>query len=194
MSAKKKAKKTEIEKTTKIEEKKERRKQYFFVIRELTSREIKRKYSRSYLGIVWSVLNPLLMMAVLSMIFSQLFQRSIENYPIYYLTGYILWQMFTGSTNAAMTTLIDNKMLLIKVKLPMEIFILARVYTALVNLGYSIVAYIVMLVVFGVKPDWTMLFSPVIILFLLIFSLGISFVLAMAYVFSVTSSICILCF
>ncbi len=183
MSAKKKAKKTEIEKTTKIEEKKERRKQYFFVIRELTSREIKRKYSRSYLGIVWSVLNPLLMMAVLSMIFSQLFQRSIENYPIYYLTGYILWQMFTGSTNAAMTTLIDNKMLLIKVKLPMEIFILARVYTALVNLGYSIVAYIVMLVVFGVKPDWTMLFSPVIILFLLIFSLGISFVLAMAYVF-----------
>ena len=194
MSAKKKAKKTEIEKTTKIEEKKERRKQYFFVIRELTSREIKRKYSRSYLGIVWSVLNPLLMMAVLSMIFSQLFQRSIENYPIYYLTGYILWQMFTGSTNAAMTTLIDNKMLLIKVKLPMEIFILARVYTAHVNLGYSIVAYIVMLVVFGVKPDWTMLFSPVIILFLLIFSLGISFVLAMAYVFSVTSSICILCF
>ncbi len=183
MSAKKKAKKTEIEKTTKIEEKKERRKQYFFVIRELTSREIKRKYSRSYLGIVWSVLNHLLMMAVLSMIFSQLFQRSIENYPIYYLTGYILWQMFTGSTNAAMTTLIDNKMLLIKVKLPMEIFILARVYTALVNLGYSIVAYIVMLVVFGVKPDWTMLFSPVIILFLLIFSLGISFVLAMAYVF-----------
>ena len=183
MSAKKKAKKTETEKTTKIEEKKERRKQYFFVIRELTSREIKRKYSRSYLGIVWSVLNPLLMMAVLSMIFSQLFQRSIENYPIYYLTGYILWQMFTGSTNAAMTTLIDNKMLLIKVKLPMEIFILARVYTALVNLGYSIVAYIVMLVVFGVKPDWTMLFSPVIILFLLIFSLGISFVLAMAYVF-----------
>lgn len=183
MSAKKKTKKTEIEKTTKIEEKKERRKQYFFVIRELTSREIKRKYSRSYLGIVWSVLNPLLMMAVLSMIFSQLFQRSIENYPIYYLTGYILWQMFTGSTNAAMTTLIDNKMLLIKVKLPMEIFILARVYTALVNLGYSIVAYIVMLVVFGVKPDWTMLFSPVIILFLLIFSLGISFVLAMAYVF-----------
>ena len=75
MSAKKKAKKTETEKTTKIEEKKERRKQYFFVIRELTSREIKRKYSRSYLGIVWSVLNPLLMMAVLSMIFSQLFQR-----------------------------------------------------------------------------------------------------------------------
>lgn len=178
-----KGKKKDREKRLNMEDKKERRKQYFFVIEELTSREIKRKYSRSYLGIVWSVLNPLLMMSVLSMIFSQLFHRSIENYPIYYLTGYILWQMFTGSTNAAMTTLIDNKMLLIKVKLPMEIFVLARVYTALVNLGYSLVAYLVMLVIFGVRPNWSMLFSPFIILFLLVFSLGISFVLATAYVF-----------
>lgn len=164
-------------------EKGERRRQYVFVIKELTSREIKRKYSRSYLGIVWSVLNPLLMMAVISMIFSQLFRRSIENFPIYYLTGYILWQMFTGSTNAAMTTLVDNKMLLIKVKLPMEIFVLARVYTALVNLGYSLLAYVVMLVVFRVKLNWTMLFSPVIVLFLLLFALGISFILSTAYVF-----------
>ena len=54
---------------------KENRKQYLFVIRELTSREIKRKYARSYLGILWSVLNPLLSMAVLSMIFTQIFQQ-----------------------------------------------------------------------------------------------------------------------
>ena len=96
-----------------------RRSQYAFVIRQLTSREIKRKYARSYLGIVWSVLNPLLSMTVLSLIFSQIFQRSIENYPIYYLTGYLLWQTFTGATNASMTALADNKMLLLKVKFPM---------------------------------------------------------------------------
>ena len=142
-------------------EKAERRKQYFFVIRELTSREIKRKYSRSYLGILWSVLNPLLSMAVISLIFSQLFKRSIDNYPIYYLTGFILWQLFTGATNAAMTALVDNKMMLIKVKLPMEIFILARIYTALVNLGYSMMAYVVMLLVFQVKPNLTMFFFPI---------------------------------
>ena len=58
-------------------------KQYAFVIRQLTARELKRKYARSYLGIIWSVLNPLLSMVVLSLIFSQLFRRSIENYPIY---------------------------------------------------------------------------------------------------------------
>ena len=156
--------------------------QYAFVIRQLTSREIKRKYARSYLGIVWSVLNPLLSMAVLSLIFSQLFRRSIENYPIYYLTGYILWQMFTGATSAAMTTLVDNKPLLLKVKFPMDLFVLTRVYTALINLGYSLAAYVVMLAVFRIAPKWTMLLSPVIILLLFLFSLGISYMLAAAYV------------
>lgn len=154
-----------------------------FVIRQLTSREIKRKYARSYLGIVWSVLNPLLSMAVLSLIFSQLFRRSIENYPIYYLTGYILWQMFTGATTAAMTTLVDNKPLLLKVKFPMDLFVLTRVYTALINLGYSLAAYVVMLAVFRIAPKWTMLLSPVIILLLFLFSLGIAYMLAAAYVF-----------
>ena len=159
------------------------KRQYIFVIRELTAREIKRKYSRSYLGILWSVLNPLLSMGVLSLIFSQLFSRSIENFPIYYLTGYILWQLFTGATNSAMTALVDNKTMLIKVKLPMEIFVLARVYTELVNLGYSLVAYAVMLAVFRVVPGWTIVLSPVIILLMLIFALGVSFILSSAYVF-----------
>lgn len=161
----------------------QQRKQFAFVVRQLTAREIKRKYARSYLGIVWSVLNPLLSMAVLSLIFSQLFRRSIDNYPIYYLTGYILWQTFTSATNAAMTTLVDNKMLLLKVKFPMDIFILTRVYTALINLGYSLIAYVTMLIVFRVTPKWTMLISPFIIFCLVVFALGISYMLATAYVF-----------
>lgn len=183
MKGKKNRKKTENRKPIDKEQRREQRKQYLFVIRELTSREIKRKYSRSYLGIVWSVLNPLLMMTVLSMIFTQIFDRAIENYPIYYLSGYILWHMFTGATNAAMTTLLDNKNMLIKVRLPMEIFVIARVYTALVNLGYSLIAYIVMLIVFRIQIRVTVLFFPVIILFILMFSLGVSFVLSTAYVF-----------
>lgn len=158
-------------------------KQYAFVVRQLTAREIKRKYARSYLGILWSVLNPLLSMAVLSLIFSQMFRRSIENYPIYYLTGYILWQTFTVATNTAMTTLADNKMLLLKVKFPMELFILTRVYTALINLAYSLAAYVIMLAVYRITPKWTMFLSPYIILCLFLFSLGISYMLATAYVF-----------
>ena len=93
--------------------KQEKREQYWFVVQQLTARELKRKYARSALGVLWSVLNPLLSMTVLSLIFSQMFRRSIENYPIYYLTGYLLWQAFTGTTNAAMTTLSDNRSLLL---------------------------------------------------------------------------------
>lgn len=163
-------------------DKKEQRKQYWFVIRELTSREIKRRYARSKLGIVWSVLNPLLSMAVISLVFSQIFDR-MENYPIYYLSGSILWRMFTTATNAAMTTLVDNKTMLIKMRLPMQIFILARVYTAFVNFLYSLIAYAAMIVVFRVFPDWKIIFMPVIVFFLLLFALGISYILATAYVF-----------
>ena len=80
--------------------------QSFFVIQELVAREIRRKYSRSKLGIIWSVLNPLLSMAVLSLIFSTMFRKSIENYPVYYLTGFLIWNFFTTATNTAMTCLL----------------------------------------------------------------------------------------
>ena len=121
---------------------KEELKQYYFVIKQLVDREIKRKYARSFLGVIWSVLNPLMTMAVMSMIFSTIFKRTIENYPIYYLTGTIFWQLFSGATNSAMTALVDNRTLLLKVKLPKQTFVLARIYTALTNFGYTCVAAI----------------------------------------------------
>ncbi len=166
-----------------MEERRDRLSQYWFVIRELTSREIKRRYARSRLGILWSVLSPLLTMAVLSLVFSQMWSRSIENYPIYYLTAYILWQLFTGATNQAMTSLVDNKNMLIKVKLPMQIFMLSRVYTAFVNFLYSLIGFVAMICVFRTWPNWTMFFSPVIVFFLILFSLGVAYILATANVF-----------
>ena len=161
----------------------EKRRQYWFVVRQLTARELKRKYARSALGVLWSVLNPLLSMGVLSLVFSQMFRRSIENYPIYYLTGYLLWQAFTGTTTAAMTTLTDNRALLLRVKLPLEVFVLTRGYTALVNLGYSLLAYGVMLGVFRVDLSWTVLYLLPIVGALFLFSLGVSYGLSAAYVF-----------
>lgn len=157
-------------------------KRYAFVIKELVSREIKRKYARSYLGILWSVLNPLLSMAVMSMIFSTIFKRSIENFPIYYLTGSIFWSLFTGATNSAMTALVDNKNMLIKVKLPMLVFPLSRSCTALANFGYSLIAYVVMLLLFGIRPN---VYMPLLLLYaaaLFLFSLGIGYFLSVLYV------------
>lgn len=171
----------------------EQHRQQWFVIRELTSREIKRKYARSKLGIVWSVLNPLLNMVVLSLVFSTLFARSIENYPIYYLCGNIVWSFFTGATNSGMSALVDNKQMLIKVKYPMQIFIHSRVYTAFVNFLYSLIAFGLVLAFFcvystqserfSVTVSWHLVFFIVIIFFEVLFAMGLTYILATAYVF-----------
>lgn len=165
-----------------MKSRKERR-QYFFAIRQMVAREVKRKYVRSYLGVVWSVLNPLLTMAVMSMIFSTIFKRSIENFPIYYLTGSIFWQLFSGATQSAMTALVDNKTLLLKVKLTKQTFVIARVFTALTNFGYTCIAYALMLLVFRIRPSVYILLFPIDVLFMLLFSLGIGMALCILYVF-----------
>lgn len=157
--------------------------QYIFVIRELTAREIKRKYVRSVLGIFWSVLDPLLHMIVMSLIFSTMFRRNIENFPIYYLTGQIFFKLFSTATNSSMSVLVDNKNLLIKAKLPKQTFILSRIYTALVNFGYTCIAYVLILLVFRITPHWTMLLFFVDVVFALFFSMGIGYMLSVAYVF-----------
>lgn len=161
----------------------EEQKQHMFAIKQLVSREVKRKYARSYLGIVWSVLNPLMTMAVMSMIFSTMFRRSIENFPIYYLTGSIFWQLFSTATNTAMSALVDNKTLLMKVKMPKQTFIMARVYTALTNFGYTCIAYVLMLLIFRIEPSWSMLLFPIPVLCTLMFSMGIGYMLSILYVF-----------
>lgn len=122
-------------------------------------------------------------MAVMSGIFSTMFKRSIEQYPLYYLTGMMIWQLFTGATNTAMTALVDNKQLLIKVKLPMQVFTLSRVYTAFVNFGYSFAVYILFLFIFKVQLNVSMIVIVPIILLTLLFAVGMSFFLSTAYVF-----------
>lgn len=161
----------------------EEKQQFMFAVKQLVTREIKRKYARSYLGILWSVLNPLLSMAVMSLIFTTIFKRSIENFPIYYLTGQIIWSLFSTATSTSMTAIVDNKTLLMKVKLSKQTFITARVLTAVVNFGYSLIAYLIMMFVFKVTPSLSMLLVVVDVFFLVMFSMGLSYVLATLYVF-----------
>ena len=158
-------------------------KQTLFVIQELVAREMKRKYSRSKLGILWSVLNPLLSMTVLSLVFSTMFRKSIENYPVYYLTGFLIWNFFTTATNSAMTSLGDNQALLLQVRLPREIFPFSRVCTAFVNFLYSLAAYVVILAVFRISLGISAFFFPLVMILLFFFSLGAGYILAVLYVF-----------
>lgn len=158
-------------------------KQYWFVIKELTSRELKRKYARSYLGVVWSILNPLLKMAVISFIFSNFFSRNIENFPVYYLIGFTVWTLFATATDSSMTALVDNKQLLLRAKLPKHTFIMSRVNTALVNFIYSLITLTVIMFFFRIEITWRVVLIIPVILLILLFSVGIGFVLSIVYVF-----------
>ena len=157
-------------------------KQYIFVIRELTAREIKRKYSRSVLGILWSVLNPLLFMIVMSAVFSELVHADF-NYPIYYITGYSFWCMFKTASFTSITTFKDNKRLIQASKIPKTIFVLSRDYTELVNMLFSCIALVIVYIFFRVEVNWTIVFFFMSLFFELLFSIGISLILATIYVF-----------
>lgn len=161
----------------------ESKRQYWYVIRELTSREIKRKYARSYLGILWSVLNPLLTMMVLTAVFSTMFRRSIENFPVYYLSGWIVWSLFSEGTKSSMTVLVDNKNLLIKTQFPRIVFVLSRSYTALSNFLFSCIGYAFILALFQMRMSWTWLLFLVALLFELMFVVGLGALLSILYVF-----------
>ncbi len=158
-------------------------KQYWFVIRELTGREIKRKYARSYLGILWSVLSPLLYMLVMTLVFSTMFKRNIQNFPLYYLTGYLFYNMYGQVSQSVMTVLVDNRNLLLRVKVPKNVFVLSRCYTAFINFLYSMVAYLPLLFLSGVKPSITMLLFPIDMVLCLMFGLGVGYILSILYVF-----------
>lgn len=159
------------------------KKQYWFVIKELTGREIKRKYARSYLGIVWSVLNPLLNMIVMSLIFSYMFRRSIENFPVYYIIGQTMFSLFSTATNHSMTAIVDNKNLIQRTKLPKQTFVLSRIYTAFVNFLYTLIPLVGILLFFRIKPTWRIIFFLPDVILLMVFSIGVGYILSTAYVF-----------
>lgn len=160
---------------------KESLKQSIFVIKQLSSREIKRKYTRTSLGMIWSVLNPLLTMVVMAIVFTRIFDRGIEHYPLYLMSGQIIWHLYSGATNTAMTSLVDNKSLLTRVKQPKIIFPISRVFTATINFFYTLIAFLLLLIIFRIRLSVTMLLMPVVIICMVLFSLGVGYILSCLY-------------
>ena len=160
-----------------------KKKQECFVISELTKREIKRKYVRSYLGVLWSLLNPLLYMVVMTVLFSTMFSRSIENYPVYYLTGYLVWELFSQSTSQMMTVLVDNRQLMLTVRLSGRVLALSRCFTAIVNFVLSLIPYALLLMFSHISASPTMLLLVPGLFFCILFSIGMGYMLSILYVF-----------
>ena len=151
---------------------------YRCLLYDLVARDIKTKYRRSVLGIFWSVLNPLLMMLVLSAIFSKVFNQPMETFTVYYLTGYIMFNFVSESTNFSMVSIIHSAGLIKKVYIPKIVFPLEKCLFSLVNFGFSLIAAVIVFLLARVQPTWTMLMFFVPVIYLFIFAFGFSLILA----------------
>lgn len=118
-----------------------------FLLEEIVKKNFASKYKDSVLGILWSVLQPLLVMTLLTIIFSTLFGRAIENYPVYYLSGRCIFTFFSFSTRVSLTSIKGNKQIFEKTAAPKYIFVLGGVLSELINFFISVlILFAVMLV------------------------------------------------
>ena len=148
------------------------------LLSELVSRDIKIKYIRSVLGVLWTVLNPLLMMVILSVVFSNIFKFDIENFPLYVLSGQVIFNFYNDATTSSMTSILSNASLIKKVYVPKYLFVLSRVVSSFINLMASFSALLIMMIVSRVELHWEMILSIIPLTMIVGFSLGIGLILA----------------
>lgn len=147
---------------------------YFFLLQELVKRGITLKYRRSYLGIVWSLLEPLLTMVVLTVIFGTLLGRSGKEYPVYILSGRLLYSFFSQGTTNALKSIRGNSGMIKKVYIPKYLYPLSGVMFNYIIFLISLIVLALVSFILGIKPTWYLLqiFVPLITLFLLTFGIG----------------------
>lgn len=153
------------------------------LLRELVVRDIKVRYRHSALGLVWTVLNPLLMMVVITIVFSTLFKQNIPNFPIYYLSGSLIFAFNSESTTTALNSIISNASLIKKVYIPKYLFPLSNVLSGLVNLGFSLIAMFIVMLITGAPFHTTLLLLPIPIFYTFLFSVGLGILLSAVTVF-----------
>ncbi|BBF44265.1 O-antigen export system permease protein RfbD [Lachnospiraceae bacterium KM106-2] len=156
---------------------------YKFLIKQLVSRDFKTKYKRSVLGFFWSFLNPLFTMAIQYIVFSTIFRANIDNFPVYLLTGSILFTFFTESVGVGLTSIINNSSLITKVYMPKYIYPVSKVLSTAINLLISFAPLLLAVLVTGEKITKAYLLLPFVVICLLVFCLGMSFMLSAFMVF-----------
>lgn len=153
-------------------------KKYRPLLNELVIRNIKVRYRKSILGVFWTLLNPLLMMIVLSVVFSNIFKFDVSNYPVYILSGQVVFNFFSEATSDSMRSILANAPLIKKVYVPKYMFAFSSVVSSVINLMASFTALIIVMVFMGNELHFTILLSFLPLLILFIFSGGIGLILA----------------
>lgn len=157
--------------------------QYRYLIKQLVVRDFRVKYKSSSLGVAWSVLNPLLTMVVYLFVFSTLFQSNVEYFPVYLLSGIVLFNSFSESTNLGLNSIVGNSALITKVYMPKMIYPLSKVLSSFINLCISFVPLLLVMLIVGIPFKKSLLLLPVVIVLLFMLCLGMSLLLATMNVF-----------
>lgn len=155
----------------------------WFIVSSLVSKDFKLKYRRSVLGVAWSVLNPLLMMIVLSIVFSFIFRGTSGPFPVYLILGLTLFTFMSDATTGAMSSIVDSAPLIKKIRIKKMLFPFEKAVFALVNFAVSLIAVVIVLVFFQVAPTANILLLPLLLLYLFMFSLGLGLLLSTLAVF-----------
>ncbi len=160
-----------------------------FILKQLVGKDFKIKYRRSFLGVAWSVLNPLLMMIVMAIVFTTIFAQgrngsvTPEMYPLYLIVGNVTFAVMSDSTSQALSSIIHASSLLKKVKVHRFVFPVQKVLFSLVNFAFSLIAVAIVMLWFHVVPTWHLLLLPVCLILLMFFCMGVGLLLSAATVF-----------
>lgn len=167
-------------------------KRYSFLMSQLISRDFKVKYKRSVLGVLWSILQPILMMTVMAVVFSQMFKFKVDgiNYLVYLMTGIVMFNYFSEATSNAMTSVVFNFGLINKVYIPKYIFPIAKCLFCGINFVLTLIPWfgIILLSYFGLGEYtchlnvWYILI-PYIFACFFFFALGIGMIISCVSVF-----------
>ena len=162
---------------------------YFGFLWELFKRDTKKKYYKSVLGVVWTLLNPLLMMLVMTVVFSTLFRRSIQFYPVYYLCAYIPLNFNSITTTQALHCLSSNSSLIRKIRVPQYMFCLATVGVNAFTMVISLLPLLLVAAVIGVPFTPYLLLLPAPLLLTLLFTTGLSLALSIVGVYHIVTTL-----
>lgn len=156
---------------------------YCPLLANLVSRDLKKKYRTSFLGYLWCVLNPLLIMIIMTLVFSRMFKNSIDNYPIYFFSGRMLYVFVTGGAGAIMKSIVANGPLMRKTRVPYYMFPLSAFLSAFVDFLFTLAAFAIVMIFTRTPVSIHLAAFPVVMIELSIFTFGFGLLLAIANIY-----------
>ena len=156
----------------------------FFLLEEIVKKNFAARYKDSVLGILWSVLKPLLVMILLTIIFSTIFGRDIDNYPVYFFGGKCLFDFFTAGTNMCMNSIKGNQNILLRTAAPKPVFVMGSVLSEFLNFIITLIIFAAVMVATGAPFHFnTMPFAVIPVISLIMMITGIGLVLSILCVY-----------